>query len=191
MRSHLRLGIRRTIWEDNYRQPPDRLSAFTGPFSLESIHLLAFRSQESSTSFPPTKLSTKQYCQAKRTTLLLRKFDRHKTGPAERAGKPGDSGESEERQEAARTPPHDRQFVAALSPAPAEYRRTEFDRRFGLAKPRSATRRGAPHRKHRPRQDGLPTLWHSRPRDRRGCTPPVAAACAACDVCPHHARPTA
>ena len=57
--------------------------------------------------------------------------------------KTGHSGENEERQRAAHTPPRDRQFVASMSPAPAEFRRTEFDRRFDLRKPRTChTRRG-------------------------------------------------
>ena len=114
------IGNRRT----NYRQPPDLslLSRSIGWLSQAKIQHSRFGLQ----SFLQS-ISVKQ---SGRTAFKKLGTTTGRPGGAGR--KAGHSGENEERQRAAHTPPRDRQFVASMSPAPAEFRRTEFDRQFGL-----------------------------------------------------------
>ncbi len=87
--------------------------------------------------------------------------------------------------------PRDRQFVVSMSPAPAEFRRTEFDQRFGLGKPRPChTQRGNTSQASSA-TGRLPTRWHS------FLVTDAASPCLSrppsrpATWCPHDARPTA
>lgn len=70
-------------------------------------------------------------------------------------------------------PPLNRLDAGLIPPAPARFRRNTGERsstdHSACGSRIPTTRRGAPRRRQRPRQDGLSTRWHL--RDRRGCIP--------------------
>jgi hypothetical protein len=179
------IGNRRTFLIAGYRQLPDLLSAIAGPFWEGWLRCLACFSQKESVLFSLTKRLSKPYLLKQRVAGYRPPAGTRKlnvsSGPAERSIATVQLKKKERLLQIAvrvgdhqKSPPPFRQQVASRAPNDRRQGRTKGERsaignrpRLGWGQPKSPLRPRGRASPATAATGGLPTGWHSFPRDRR------------------------